>query len=390
MNQFLYPGKMSTEEKQALLRYMDTRPTSENAEPLVPSDEIKPRLDLIIELQKCYDKSACKIQRSDDGRFQFTALQLSYLLLMPMDHLRSIRETPMIPYLPYLKLETYVSFMTQCIMPADVFVDGSTVSQTLDNTCTLPAASKMNIAQNANERAKCVARDGGACILTGAAFPNVCYIVPFEINASEASLAHYRDQFFHLTHLVRKGVHAQVMGLLDSGLGCSDKAWNMLCLHPTLREWWSKCFFGLKCIGIGPNPYGVLDVQRKYTGSYLVKLQFHWMPRNSGVHPRDYTQPDNDTIQKMLKIKERDDDAISEAQKSSSCRLETGQIFTLSMSHEDATKMQMMIDIQWANVRLAAMSGLPGSWGLLNHSPQESTVESWLDDKWESWLNDKC
>ncbi|KAL7960641.1 hypothetical protein V8C34DRAFT_276157 [Trichoderma compactum] len=390
MNQFLYPGKTSPEAKQALLRHMNTRPISADAKPIVSSEEIEPRLKLVIEIQKIYDESACKIQRSDDGRFQFTALQMAYLLLMPMEHLQNIRATPMVPYLPYLKLETYVSFMTRCIMPEDVFADTSSASQTLDHTYTPPATSTMNIGQNANERAKCLARDGGACILTGAAIPDVCHIVPFEINSSEQNLAHYRDQFFLLTHLVRKGDYTRVMGLLDSGLGCSDKAWNMLCLHPTLGDWWSKGFFGLQCTGIGPTSCAGLGPDHNYTGSYLVKLQFHWMPRNNGVHPRDYTQPGQDTIRKMLQIKERYDDTISEAQKSGSCRLETGQIFTLSVSsREDATKMQQMIDIQWANVRLAAMSGLSGNLGLPNHS-QESNVLSWSRNGWESYLYDPC
>ncbi|KAL7910000.1 hypothetical protein GGI35DRAFT_351673 [Trichoderma velutinum] len=156
----------------------------------------------------------------------------------------------------------------------------------------------------------------------------------------------------------------------------------MLCLHPTLRDWWSKGFFGLQCIGIGPISCAGLGSSHRYSGSYLVRLQFHWMPRNNGVIPRDYIQAGDDTIHKMLQIKERVGDAISEAQKSSSCRLETGQIFTLSMSAEDAAKMQLMIDIQWANVRLAALSGLSGDWERLNHSPHEPGVEGWLDDRW--------
>lgn len=110
MNQFLYPGKTSPEAKQALLRYMDSRPISADAEPIVSSEEIEPRLKLINEIQEIYEESACKTQRRYDGRFQFTVLQMSYLLLMPMEHLQNIRATPMVPYLPYLKLETYVSF----------------------------------------------------------------------------------------------------------------------------------------------------------------------------------------------------------------------------------------------------------------------------------------
>ncbi|KAL7909999.1 hypothetical protein GGI35DRAFT_351669 [Trichoderma velutinum] len=120
----------SYEEKQKLLRRIENRPTFRDADPIIPPKEVESRLKLITEIQRFYDGSTCNIQRSDDGRFQFTALQMSYLLLIPMEHLRSIGETPMVPYLPYLKLDTYVSFMARGRMPDDIFVDRGTASQT--------------------------------------------------------------------------------------------------------------------------------------------------------------------------------------------------------------------------------------------------------------------
>lgn len=36
----------------------------------------------------------------------------------------------------------------------------------------------------------------------------------------------------------------------DGGLGTSDRAWNMLCLTPTLHAWWGKGYFRLKYLDV--------------------------------------------------------------------------------------------------------------------------------------------
>ncbi|KAF3058777.1 hypothetical protein CFAM422_011893 [Trichoderma lentiforme] len=372
---YLAPGK-SLEDKQELLRWVKNRPSFRKAAPIIRLEEIELRLELIDVIEVAYDESPCKAQRDEDGDFQFTALQLVYFLVIPMEHLRGIRATPMVPYIPYIKLEDYLLFMVLGIMPDDAIIDrGTTSLVSPDDTHTLSTDGDKPIDENADERAKCIARDGGVCVLTGAAYPEVCHIVPFEINATQAGLAYYREQFSHLTRLLGKESHAQVIDLLDSGLGCSDKAWNMLCLHPTLRDWWKKCLIGLKCLGITPFSHQM--------GYHTIQLQFYWMPRGHDISPQDGTQPDRDMIQEMLVIREQDDDPIRESQKSSSYRLQTGQVFSLNLPAEDAVKMRLMIDIQWANARLAAMSGLSGNWELLNRRPRVVNVDGWLEDKWQ-------
>ncbi|KAM6483065.1 hypothetical protein HDV62DRAFT_405751, partial [Trichoderma sp. SZMC 28011] len=372
---YLAPGK-SLEEKQGLLRWVEKRPSVREATPIIRLEEIEPRLELIDVIQMAYDESPCKAQRDEDGDFQFTALQFVYFLVIPMEHLRGIRATPMVPYIPYIKLEDYLLFMVQGRLPDDAIIDGGTASTTSpDDTHSLSTGSEMTIGEDANERAKCIARDGGVCVLTGAAYPEVCHIVPFEINATQAGLAYYREQFSHLTRLLGKESYVQMIGLLDSELGCSDKAWNMLCLHPTLRDWWKKCLIGLKCLCIIPFS--------RRMGYHNIQLQFYWMPRGHDISPHDDAEPDRDMIQEMLQITEHDDDPIKESQKSSSYRLQTGQVFSLNLPADDAVKMRLMIDIQWANARLAAMSGLSGSWALLNRRPRVVNVNGWLEDKWK-------
>ncbi|KAL7784277.1 hypothetical protein V8C43DRAFT_325649 [Trichoderma afarasin] len=373
LQRYLASGK-SLEDKRKLLWYMETRPYLKDATPIIRLEEIEPRLELIAAIEEAYDKSPCMAQRDDHGDFQFTALQLVYLLVIPMEHLRGISATPMVPYIPYIKLENYLLFMVQGRLPDDAIIDRGTASTVSpDDTHSLSTGSGISIDEDANERAKCIARDGGVCVLTGAALPDICHIVPFEINATQAGLAHYREHFSHLTRLLDKESHAEVIGLLDSGLGCSYKSWNMLCLHPTLGDWWRKCLIGLKFLGMIPFSHQV--------GYHTVQLQFYWMPRGHDIFPQDSAQLDRDMIQEMLQITEQNDDPIAESQKYNSSLLQTGQVFSLNMPTKDAIKMKLMIDIQWANARLAAMSGLSGNWELLNRRPRVVNVDGWLEDK---------
>ncbi|KAL6813596.1 hypothetical protein V8C40DRAFT_283301 [Trichoderma camerunense] len=373
LQRYLASGK-SLKDKRKLLWYLETRPSLRDAAPIICLEEIEPRLELIAVIQMAYHESPSMAQRDPDGDFQFTALQLVYLLVIPMEHLRGISATPMVPYIPYINIENYLLFMVLGRLPDDAIINRGTASSVSpDDTHTLSTGSDIPIEENADERAKCIARDGGVCVLTGAAYPEVCHIVPFEINATQAGLAHYREQFSHLTRLLGKESHAQVIGLLGSGLGCSDKAWNMLCLHPTLRDWWRKCLIGLKYLGMIPFSHEV--------GYHAIQLQFYWMPRGHDISPQDPAQPDRDMIQEMLQITEQDDDPIAESQEYSSSLLETGQVFSLNMPADDAVKMKLMIDIQWTNARLAAMSGLSDNWELLNRRPRVMNVNGWLEDK---------
>ncbi|UKZ82269.1 hypothetical protein TrVFT333_010054 [Trichoderma virens FT-333] len=378
MEDYLYSKNTSLEEKQALLRYIETSPNFANPDPIINLEELDLRLTFITDLQRSYHKFTSS-QRNNDGNFQFTTLQMSYLLLIPLGKLSDLVRNPMATIVPWLNLETYISFMVRGRILDNVSTGTRAVSQTPpSSSCSQLTDDTISICRNTDERDKCIARDNGACILTGAAFPDVCPILPFSINANDEGLAHYRTQHSLAMSLVDEKYLVNIPNLLGSGLGCSDKVWNMLCLHPTLRQWWEKCLFGLKCLRIIPSP--------KNGGKCTIQLQFHWMPRN-GLDPQVYAQPDRDTFEKMLQIMSpQEEDLTTELRNPCSQRLKTGNVFSLIMPEEDATKMKGMIDIQWANVKLATISGAAGNWELLEHSPHEfdanpDPVVYW-DDGW--------
>ncbi|PTB50245.1 hypothetical protein M431DRAFT_512446 [Trichoderma harzianum CBS 226.95] len=211
-----------------------------------------------------------------------------------------------------------------------------------------------SVNRNTRERDKCFARDGGVCILTGAAYPEVCHIIPFAITASAASISQCHF-FVPAVEGLLGGEDAQSFHeLLLLAPGSSDKSWNMLCLHPTLHSWWGKCLFGLKFHGIIPS----LENE-----NCIFQLQFHWLPR-TGNNPAERIKVDNDAIARMLQTIQREQDKglIMESRKENCRPIETGDVFSLVMAKEDAAKMKVMIDIQWANAKLAAISGAADFW----------------------------
>ncbi|KAL7950122.1 hypothetical protein V8C42DRAFT_309537 [Trichoderma barbatum] len=371
VDQFLLSENTTTEAKEVLLRYAETRPNRANPDPIIPTEEIGIRLELIAKLERLNDTSDTTLQRDSDGHFQFTFLQLSYLMLIPINCLRDLSEQSDTFLHPYLNLEAYVPFMVRGKMPGE----GSSVKRSASRASldtSQHGGSHVNVGnksvrRNPKERDKTLDRDGGVCMLTGAACPEVCHIIPFAINASEAAISQCRLYLPIVNTFLGKAAAKRLQGLLGHGPGSSDKSWNMLCLHPTLHNWWGKCLFGLKFHGILPSS----NVEM-----CAIQLQLHWMPRNGSV-ARECTKADADAVQKMLQTIKREQDygLFTDSRKYDSRPLETGDVFSLVMPSEEADKMKTMIDIQWANTKLAAISGAAGIWELPGESPDEPDID---------------
>ncbi|KAL7821325.1 hypothetical protein V8C44DRAFT_5797 [Trichoderma aethiopicum] len=379
---FLSSENTSHEAKQVLLQYAKARAPRARADPLIPMEEAELRLELIAKIHQTLDASAPSSQRNSDGHYQFTVLQLTFLLLLPVDSLRAFSQYSFGEMVPIFSLlPSYSPFMIQGRRLGQDSA-GTETSKTSPADSSRRANSTKGIRRNAKERQDCIVRDGGVCILTGAAFPEVCHITPFALSATEMNIQQIGIHLSVARCLAGSNISDQFLRIAGDVPGCSDKSWNMICLHPTLHSWWGKCLFALKCLGIMP-----MD-----SGNSKVQIQFHWMPRN-GNNPRDYIQADQEALQKLLQTVTREHDRgfITESRKDSSRRLETGHTFDLVTSAEDAANMKTMIDIQWANTQLAAISGAAGSWDLPSDSlpdPEAGVqsvsaaeyVESWLEN----------
>ncbi|KAM6482933.1 hypothetical protein HDV62DRAFT_359754 [Trichoderma sp. SZMC 28011] len=267
IDEFLLSENTTEEAKEALLRYAEARPHRANPDPIIHTEEVNIRLEMITKLEKTNGTSTSVFQGSANRGFQFTRLQLSYLMLIPLECLRRLSEESCTLCHPYHIMDTYISFMLRGRMPGDIPTHEQTISEASPGGSrrgsswhgnSLHGSSRRGsgrcesshdgtnttaIKPNAKERDKCFARDGGVCILTGAAYPEVRHIIPFAITASAASIIQCRFFIPAVQSLLGHEDAASLRDLLRLAPGSSDESWNMLCLHPTLLDWWDKCFF---------------------------------------------------------------------------------------------------------------------------------------------------
>jgi len=150
-----------------------------------------------------------------------------------------------------------------------------------------------------------------------------------------------------------RAVEPKLQRLLANGLGCSDKSWNMICLNRQLHFWWAEARFGLKCLGI----------TRHDELNSRIQVQFYWLPRHNG-NPKEYARLEVNEVQEMLQGSRPC--SISASRVESNRSIVSGQIFEMTMEHEEAANMKLMVDVQWALIRIAAMSGAAGAPELLD------------------------
>ncbi len=97
--------------------------------------------------------------------------------------------------------------------------------------------------------------------MTKTASPETCHVFPFSANNNESKLTTLRRSEEVMAYWI-------VGPKLLRHPGCSDKAWNMICLSRQLHKWWGECLWAFKCLGIS------FDGEDDAT----IHLQFHWMP----------------------------------------------------------------------------------------------------------------
>ncbi|UKZ90132.1 uncharacterized protein TrAFT101_005161 [Trichoderma asperellum] len=102
--------------------------------------------------------------------------------------------------------------------------------------------------------------------------------------------------------------------------------------------------------------------------------------------------PYKDAVEEMIQNLTDKQDTIpgfSVFKDSSARELETGETFDILLEKEDAEKMKVVLDVQWAVVRLSAFSGAAGDWELddtpdgeggAGGSAVAERVESWIED----------
>ncbi|KAL7907008.1 hypothetical protein GGI35DRAFT_457486 [Trichoderma velutinum] len=322
---FLAQG--TANQKKHLCRFLRAQSSYMHSSPdaILPAEELAVKLGIIEELRKYQDRY------SHRKPFHFSYIQLATLCLIPTDILQEFLGSKVLDLCCVLYPEPYLNILIQWKHPA---------ASIEDERRGLPVISS----SSREEREKCLTRDQRTCILTKTANPDVCRIMPSSVAESKAEISAFLSPVFLYALLGDSGSNIRWV-LFDAIPGTLDKSWNMLCLHPLVRMWWSECLFGLKCLGIESN------------GEHsTVKIQFHWMPMNS-VKPHQLVEPPYDkAVDAML------ESMVSDVQGGYFHGLESGQTFEIQLASEDAIKMKAALDVQWVAVRLAAMSGAARSW----------------------------
>ncbi|KAF4966723.1 hypothetical protein FZEAL_10624, partial [Fusarium zealandicum] len=227
------------------------------------------------------------------------------------------------------------------------------------------------IDRNRKERKTCMLYDQNRCIVTKTGRPDACHIVPFAWNEKESgrqTTASFTIMIAACFGFDSSNVVMSIgLGSLYSGLGTSDKAWNMLAMTPTLHDWWGRGYFAFKWIGAKRIDSKTTDVE----------LEFRWMPRSrdADAEREVIVQEELGSSKAFLAGLDHYYGPPHELQCDENCQtchnvnlqciaqpftghcIESGTIITVTRSTQDVPKFEAMIILQWALIRASAMSG---------------------------------
>ncbi|RCI10340.1 hypothetical protein L249_4345, partial [Ophiocordyceps polyrhachis-furcata BCC 54312] len=318
------------------------RPEYQAPVDMVPREEYETRLELI---SRIVDDI-----RSTAPAFELTLAMFSALMLAPLHCLQMFTEGPSMARM--VSLENIRALLTSFLRGPGGNPSArprQSIGAALTAALNAPSRSQM-------EKNNVLRRDGDACVVTGAPFPDVCHILPFSWSKSRYNCYKVQGELIYHEHLWGDGnFSAEVRNWLTESPGAADKSWNMICLSPSLHRLWGKALFGLKYLGQLPAPPDEAEVP--------VQLQFRWL-RREAVAPPEAWKPINpegerdfETSRTSRFLNGVDAESMVSAHFAGSARpVESGHVITIRIPREDVQKFIAVINIQWSLCQLAAMS----------------------------------
>lgn len=230
---------------------------------------------------------------------------------------------------------------------------------------------------NQSQKSLCLRRDGSVCILTGEPNPKICHILPLSWGDSQEAIKK--------TLLLRPAINTLMgagwMQQHQQHIGDCDRVWNMLCLGEKLREMWKR----------GSCAFKAVKIQHVNRSQSAVVLEFHWMPEQKKTKPMVHANLEgkqNDWT-KMANVMHRlNTCSLSITAAQSELSIPSGKRIEVQMRRREAFNFKAMIDLQWACITAAALSGATSPRMLHEYEPywwrcDEGTkvdVLSWLDN----------
>lgn len=151
----------------------------------------------------------------------------------------------------------------------------------------------------------------------------------------------------------------------------------MLSLSPDVHEGWGRALFGLKPIAVVPEEEG-----EGVMGD--LSFQFVWLPRGyykRRASPVDLMKEKADDPQSL--IYELNDYTRPAGLHLTSTRtktsIESGHIFHIKCPIKEAEKLRDMLAIQWALIRISAMSGAADT---IDHGFDPTLGPDWIVLPW--------
>ncbi|RSL72284.1 hypothetical protein CEP54_000956 [Fusarium duplospermum] len=200
-------------------------------------------------------------------------------------------------------------------------------------------SQRRNDDPNPSEKNLCLQRDRNVCVLTGDSNPKVCHILPLSWGNSKAAMKK--------TLLLRPAINALMgtdwMHQHHKHIADADRVWNMLCLNEKLHELWAR----------GSCAFKGIRVQHLSHRESIVVLEFHWMPELKDTKP-------------MLHASKL---PATECEARSGLSIPSGKRIDIRMARREAANFKAMIDLQWACITAAALSGVASPRMLHEYEP---------------------
>ncbi|KAM0428191.1 hypothetical protein ACHAPT_007092 [Fusarium lateritium] len=167
----------------------------------------------------------------------------------------------------------------------------------------------------------------------------------------------------------------------SSYLGDMNRLWNMLCLTEHLQELWARGCCAFKGIEIRP-------VSRHES---VIILEFHWMPQQTSVKPLLHANVEgkcNDWTKMAKTMSQLNASKLPAADTYSGLPIESGKRIDIRMGRREALQFKGMIDLQWACITVASLSGAVSPGLLHQYEPylwihdttRKAKILSWLED----------